>query len=105
MLSAYITTKSSTYITSNLKCQLFNSSFSSISDVITLSNVINDKIYITTDNNNVNINLTNTSQTYYLVIWLEDDLTLQNQDYSKEFSGTITFDVGNNGRVYVDFSA
>ncbi len=104
-LNPYITTTSSTYTTNNLKCQLFNNSFTAVSDVITISNSANGKVYITSSGNNVSINLTNTSKTYYLAIWLTDTLSSQSADYSKAFSGTITFDAGNNGQVYVDFTA
>lgn len=105
VLSPYITTTSSTYTTTNLKCQLFNSSYTAVSDVITISNTANGKVYITSSGNNVNISLSSTSQTYYLAIWLTDTLSSQPDDYSKTFAGTITFDAGNSGMVYVDFTA
>lgn len=105
VLSPYITTTSSTYTTTNLKCQLYNSSLEPVSDIITPSNSANGKVYITTSGNNVNINLSSTSQTYYLVLWLTDTSSSQSADYNKAFNGTITFDAGNSGQVYVDFTA
>ena len=103
-LNPYITTTSSTYTTNNLKCQLYNTNFEAVSDAITPSNTANNSVYFTSNNNNIIINLSSTSQTYYLVVWLSDTSSSQSADYSKAYSGTLTFASGN-GQVYVDFTA
>lgn len=105
VLTPSITTTNSTYTTSDLRCQLYNSSFTAVSDVMTPSNTSNGKVYITSGGNNVNINLSSTSQTYYLVIWLTETNNSQSADYSKSYSGTITFEGENGGEAYVDFTA
>ena len=105
LLTPSVTTTNSTYTTTNLKCQLYDSSFNPVSDVITPSNTAGNKVYFTNNSNNMNINLSSTSQTYYLVVWLSDTLSQQSSDYSKSYSGTITFESSNGGEVYVDFTA
>lgn len=105
MLTPSITTTSSTYTTTNLKCQLYDNNFEAVSDIITPSNTTNGKVYFTNNSSNLSINLSSTSQTYYLVIWLTDTLSSQSADYSKAYSGTITFESGTGGMVYVDFTA
>lgn len=104
-LIPYVTTTSTTYTTTNLKCQLYNSSYTAVSDVITLSTTANGKVYLTSNSNNVTINLGSSSQTYYLVIWLADTTLSQTSDYSKTYSGTITFEAGNGGTVYASFNS
>ena len=105
VLTPYVTTTSTTYTTTNLKCQLYNSSYTAVSDVMTLSNVANGKVYLTSSGNNVTITLGSSNQTYYLVIWLTDTLASQTNDYSKTYSGTITFEAGAIGYVYADFGS
>lgn len=104
-LYPYITTTSSTYTTNNLKCKLFNSSFTAVSDVITLSRTANAKTYITSSSSNYAVNMTSTSQVYYLAIWLSDTNASQTTDYSKTFSGTITFEAPGTGSVKSSFTA
>ena len=105
ILTPSITTTSSTYTTTNLKCQLYNTSYQAISDIITPSNTANGKVYFTNNSSNISVNLSSASQTYYLVMWLTDTLSSQSADYSKAYSGTITFESGTGGMVYVDFTA
>ena len=105
ILTPYITTTNSTYTTYDLKCQLYNNNFEAISDIITLPKTTDEKVYITNSSNNINISLASTNQTYYLVVWLTDTLSSQTEDYSKTYSGTITFEAGNSGQLYVDFTA
>lgn len=105
VLTPSVTTTNSTYTTTNLKCKLYNSNFEEVSDVITLSKDNNGKVYFTSNSNNLNITLSSTSQTYYLVIWLADTLSSQSDDYSKTYSGTITFEGENGEEAYVDFTA
>ena len=105
VLTPSIITTNSTYTTSDLRCQLYNSSFTAVSDVITPSNTSNAKVYMTSGGNNLSINLSSADQTYYLVIWLRETNNSQSADYSKSYSGTITFEGENGGEVYVDFTA
>lgn len=105
VLTPFVTTASTTYATTNLKCQLYNSSYTAVSDVITLSTSTNGQVYLTSSGNNVNITLESSSQTYYLVIWLTDTSASQTNDYSKTYSGTITFEAGSGGRVYAGFES
>lgn len=105
VLTPFVTTTSTTYATTNLKCQLYNSSYEAVSDVITLSTTANGKVYLTSNGNNVNITLESSSQTYYLVIWLTDTTLSQTSDYSKTYGGTITFEAGSGGRVYAGFNS
>lgn len=105
-LTPYITTINSTFTTNNLKCQIYNSNFSAVSDVMTLSNISNNKMHITSSGNNLSINVPSTNQVYYLVIWLTDTNSSQSADYTKTYNGTITFDGGDaNGRVQANFSS
>ena len=105
ILTPYIITTETTYTTSNIRCQLYDTSYNAVSDVITPSNTVGTKVYMTLNSNNLEISLGSSSQTYYLVVWLTDTLSNQSADYNKVYNGTITFDAGEGGEVYVDFSA
>lgn len=105
ILNPYITTINSTYETSNLKCQIYDSSYNAISDIVTLSHAANDVTYITSNNSNLNINLSSNSQVYYLVIWISEESTLQSSDYSKIYNATLTLSLKNGEKVFADFSA
>ncbi len=104
-LTPSITTTNSTYTTNDIRCQLYDSSFTAVSDVITPSNTNNGKVYMTSNSNNLSINLSSTSKDYYLVIWLEETNNSQTDDYSKIYNGTITFEGENGEEAYVDFTA
>lgn len=111
-LTPYITTTSTTYTTTNLKCQLFSvttsngvTTYSEVSDILTISKTENGKVYFTNGGNNITVNISNNAtQTFALVIWLMDTDNSQPEDYSRTFNGTITFE-GGNGQVYADFTA
>ena len=105
VLNPYITTTSSTYTTNNLKCQIYDSSYNAVSDVMTLSHTANAVTYITSSSSNLSISLSSTSQTYYLVIWITEVSSPQPSDYSKTYSGTLTFSSGIGGQASVDFNA
>ena len=105
MLSPYITTTETTYTTNNIRCQLYDTSYNAVSDIITPSSTVGGKVYMTINSSNLTISLGSASQNYYLVVWLTDTLSPQPDDYNKVYNGTITFDGGEGGEVYVDFSA
>lgn len=114
ILNGYISTLSSArpYITDNLKCQLFDSKYNPISDVTTLSKTVGENVYLKKTNNNVTNNLaieinetTKKETTYYLAIWLHETNELQNDDYSKTFSGKIFFESMYGNEISADFSA
>lgn len=93
----YIRTSSSTYTTDNLKYQIFNSSFSALTDIMTLSKTADETVYFQKDSESYSVTSTGTT-TYYLAIWLTDTGEEQSEDYSKTFSGYIGFElVGSSG--------
>lgn len=103
-LYPYITTTSTTYTTTNLKAQLYNDSFTAVSDVMTVSNTAAGKVYFTSSENNLSVNLNSSNISYYLVVWIRDTLSSQPADQSKTFSGTITFEAINGKDTSIDFS-
>ena len=91
-LYGYVRTTESTYITDNLKYQIFDTNYNALTDVMTLSKVADETVY--NKKNDVNYSVVSTgTTTYYLVIWLTD-IAAQNQsdDYSKTFSGVVGFE-------------
>ena len=104
-LHPYITTTSTTYTTTNLKAQLYNSSFSPVSNVMSVSNDSNGKVYFTTSEGNLTINLGTSNISYYLVVWISETSSSQLADQDKTFSGTITFEAENGESRSIDFSA
>lgn len=103
-LHPYITTTSTTYTTTNLKAQLYNNSYTSVSDVMTVSNTNNGKVYFTSSGNDLSVNLSSSNIIYYLVVWISDTSSPQPADQSKTFSGTITFEAINGQNASIDFS-
>lgn len=104
ILHPYITTTSTTYTTTNLKAQLYNNSYISVSDVMTVSNTNNGKVYFTSSGNDLSVNLSSSNIIYYLVVWISDTSSPQPADQSKTFSGTITFEAINGKDTSIDFS-
>ena len=104
-LYPYITTTSTTYTTTNLKAQLYNSGFGNVSDVMTVSNTNNGKVYLTSGGNSMSVNLGSSNITYYLAVWISETSSSQLADQGKTFSGTITFEAMNGEDTGVDFSA
>lgn len=103
-LHPYITTTSTTYTTTNLKAQLYDDSFHPVSDVMTVSNDSNGKVYFTTSEENLAINLGSSNKSYYLVVWIMETSSSQVNDQGKSFSGTITFEGENGESANIDFS-
>lgn len=111
ILNAHITSnEGTTYMTENLKAQLINSSLSmSISNPLTLTDKdetnIEDKRYFYVDNTNFYTTKINTTETMYLVIWLTDTHDYQNDDYSKEYYGSIAFESIGGEKISATFNS
>lgn len=103
-LIPYITTTSTTYTTNNLRAMLLNSSYTSISGILTISNTAGNKSYFESGRDYLKVNQGSTSTDYYLVIWLHETSSLQSTDQNKTFNGTITFASGEDS-VYGDLSS
>lgn len=91
-LYGYVKTNSTTYTTTNLKYQVFDSSYNAITDVMTISKNANDFVYFKKGTTQVSITSTGT-KTYYLAIWLSDTNSNQSNDYSKTFNGAVGFEL------------
>ncbi len=91
-LYGYVKTNTTTYTTTNLKYQIFDSSYNAITDVMTISKTANDLVYFKKGTTKVSITSTGT-KTYYLAIWLSDTNSDQSSDYSKTFNGAIGFEL------------
>lgn len=106
VLNGHITAEESTnYTTEHLKGQLFSNDLTTnLSTVTTLTNKIG-KQYFKIDNTNLySIEIQNTI-TVYLVIWLTETGTYQNEDYDKNFVGKIAFESIGGGQTSAKFSA
>lgn len=104
ILNGYVSTDTTTYTTDNLKYQVFNSSYIPVSDVMTVSRTITNKVYFKKSSNMVSTTINNTNVIYYLVIWLTETNGLQDDDYAKAFSGKVGFESVSGGNVSVKFS-
>lgn len=91
-LYGYVKTNTTTYTTTNLKYQIFDSSYNAITDVITISKTANDLVYFKKGTTKVSITSTGTKK-YYLAIWISDTNSDQSSDYSKTFNGAIGFEL------------
>ncbi len=91
-LYGYVKTNTTTYTTTNLKYQIFDSSYNAITDVMTISKTANDLVYFKKGTTKVSITSTGTKK-YYLAIWLSDTNSDQSSDYSKTFNGAIGFEL------------
>lgn len=91
-LYGYVKTNTTTYTTTNLKYQIFDSSYNAITDVMTISKTANDLVYFKKGTTQVSITSIGT-KTYYLAIWLSDTNSDQSSDYSKTFNGAIGFEL------------
>lgn len=90
-LYGYVKTDQSSYTTNNLKYQIFNSDYTELTDVLTLSKTTGDIVYF--QSNSIMNTVTSTgTTTYYLVVWLHDTGENQREDYSKNFTGYIGFE-------------
>lgn len=105
ILNGYISTTNTTYTTDNLMCQLFDSNYNPVSDVVTLSRVASEKKYFQKNNTRIATEVNNRDVTYYLAIWLHETGKLQNADYSKSFSGKVIFESIYGDQIFADFSS
>lgn len=107
ILNGYIKSEEgTTYTTSNLRGQLFNSDLtSSVSTAIELSND-GTKQYFKVDGSNMTTSeVSNTPVVYYLAIWLNETHSSQIEDYNKKFVGSVTFESINGNQITSKFSA
>lgn len=105
VLNGYVSTANTTYTTDNLMCQLFDSNYNPVSDVVTLSRVAGEKKYFQNNNTRIATEVNNRDVTYYLAIWLHETGELQNADYSKSFSGKVIFESLYGDQIFADFSS
>lgn len=92
VLNGYISTSSTTYTTDNLKYQIFDTSYNAITDVMTVSRTLNEKIYFKNKANLITTTVNTDNVDYYLVLWLTETNSSQEDDYDKDFSGIIGFE-------------
>lgn len=78
--------------TSNLRYQVFDSSYNAITDIMTISGTANSYTYFKKGSTQVSIASTGT-KTYYLAIWLHDTNSDQSADYSQTFTGAVGFEL------------
>lgn len=104
ILNGFIQTKTATYTTDNLKCQLFDSNYNPVSDIMTLSRGT-DKTYFKKGSNYVTTDIEYNDVTYYLAIWLHETNQNQSEDYGKTFSGTIAFESINGNQIAAEFTS
>ncbi len=93
--SGSIITNTSTFTTTNLKYQVFTksgSTYTAVSDQISLSNTANANNNIVKDGTNVVVTL-NASSTidYYVALWLSNASENQTSDMRKTFNGSVSF--------------
>lgn len=101
-LNGYLKTTSTTYTTGNLKYQIYNTSYTAVSDIMTASLTTDEKVYFTINNNKLTTDIENTNIVYYLVMWISDTGSLQSEDYSKSYSGVVGFETLSGDRIEAD---
>lgn len=103
-LYGYVRTVSSSYTTTNLRYQIFDSSYNAVTDVMTISNSSNGFVYFEKSSSKLTITSDGTKN-YYFVIWLTDTGAEQSSDYSKVFNGAIGFELvgSGSGRLEANF--
>lgn len=94
-LNGYLKTNSTTYTTSNLKYQIYDTNYNAISDILTPSLTIGDKVYFQKDSKDISTTINNTNIEYYLVMWITETNTMQTADQSKTYSGVVGFEAIN----------
>lgn len=103
-LYGYVRTASSSYTTTNLRYQIFDSSYNAVTDVMTISNSSDDFVYFEKSSSKLTVT-SNGTKNYYFVIWLTDTGAEQSSDYSKVFNGAIGFELvgSGSGRLEANF--
>ena len=104
LLNGYIITNSSTYVTDNLKFQIYDSNFNAVTDVISISRTIDEKVYFTKNSSIVGTAVNNADVVYYLVIWLTETGSVQNDDYGRSFTGKVGFESIHGENLTASFS-
>lgn len=110
LLNGYINTNSgTTFTTSDLKYQLLTKSgntYTSASDVGTITTTVNAKNYFKSSGSNMNFTLNNSgSFEYYMVLWLSDDGSNQLDTVNKVYKGSFVFETMNGGSVTANFNS
>lgn len=103
-LYGYVRTVSSNYTTTNLRYQIFDSSYNAVTDIMTISNSSDSFVYFEKSSSKLTIT-SNGTNNYYFVIWLTDTGAEQSSDYSKVFNGAIGFELvgSGSGRLEANF--
>lgn len=101
-LNGYLKTTSTTYTTGNLKYQIYDTSYTAVSDIMTASLTTDEKVYFTINNNKLTTDIEKTNIVYYLVMWISDTGSLQSEDYSKSYSGVVGFETLSGDRIEAD---
>lgn len=103
-LYGYVRTVSSSYTTTNLRYQIFDSSYNAVTDIMTISNSSDSFVYFEKSSSKLTIT-SNGTNNYYFVIWLTDTGAEQSSDYSKVFNGAIGFELvgSGSGRLEANF--
>lgn len=103
-LYGYVRTVSSSYTTTNLRYQIFDSSYNAVTDIMTISNSSDSFVYFEKSSSKLTIT-SNGTKNYYFVIWLTDTGAEQSSDYSKVFNGAIGFELigSGSGRLEANF--
>ena len=103
-LYGYVRTVSSSYTTTNLRYQIFDSSYNAVTDVMTISNSSGGFVYFEKSSGKLTIT-SNGTNNYYFVIWLTDTGAEQSSDYSKVFNGAIGIELvgSGSGRLEANF--
>ena len=98
ILNGYITaTEGTNYITNHLKGQLISEDLTTtISSVLTLTDdeeiILDTKKYFHIDEKNLFTTEVVTNNTLYMAIWLTETHDFQNDDYNKDYFGSIAFE-------------
>lgn len=103
-LYGYVRTVSSSYTTTNLRYQIFDSSYNAVTDVMTISNSSDSFVYFEKSSSKLTIT-SNGTNNYYFVIWLTDTGAEQSSDYSKVFNGALGVELvgSNSDRLEANF--
>lgn len=103
-LYGYVRTVSSSYTTTNLRYQIFDSSYNAVTDIMTISNSSDSFVYFEKSSSKLTIT-SNGTNNYYFVIWLTDTGAEQSSDYLKVFNGAIGFELvgSGSGRLEANF--
>lgn len=106
-LSGFVKTINSTYTTDNLKYQVFSlsgSTYTAVTDVLTVTNTSGNSVYFKKNNANYNTVLAeNGSITYYIAFWIEEIEGEQNADQLKTITCKFGFEGINGANLTADF--